>query len=294
MRILSLGECMVEISPTGDGTFTLGFAGDTFNTAWALRKFCPDDWQIAYASAVGDDPVSGEMLQFMNDAGICTRAIQILPGETCGLYLIQLTAGERSFSYWRGDSAARKMVDDVSWLPQALADAQAVFLSGISLAILSQERRDRLTAALEVYTGTLVFDPNYRAKLWPSVALARDWLLRMAARADILLPSVEDCYALLGTDCAAGAAESLFASGAREVIITEGDGPVTICTESARFTMAFDEGVAPLDTTGAGDAFNAGYLLARLQGQTPRHAVEQGRRLSQLAISTRGALLPQA
>lgn len=294
MRIICLGECMVEMAPTRDGTFTLGFAGDTFNTAWALRKTCPEGWQIGYATALGDDPMSGDMLRFMADAGICTRAIQILPGETCGLYLIKLTEGERSFSYWRGHSAARKMVDDASWLPQALSDAQAVFLSGISLAILSHERRDTVVEALEAYTGTLVFDPNYRARLWHSAALARDWLLRIAARADILLPSVEDCRELLGTDSAEGAAEALFASGAREVIITDGAGPVTICTEDTLSTMAFEQGAAPLDTTGAGDAFNAGYLSARLQGQTPREAAAEGRRLSQVAISTRGALLPEA
>lgn len=294
MRILCLGECMVEMAPTGDGTFTLGFAGDTFNTAWALRKACPEGWQIGYATALGDDPVSGDMLRFMADAGICTRAIQILPGETCGLYLIQLTEGERSFSYWRDLSAARKMLDDANWLPQALSGTQAVFLSGISLAILSQEHRDTLVAALEDYTGTLVFDPNYRARLWPSAALARDWLLRIAARADILLPSIEDCGALLGTNSAKGAAQDLRASGAQEVIITDGAGPVTIHSEGGLSEMTFEQGPAPLDTTGAGDAFNAGYLSARLQGQTTRQAAAEGRQLSQLAIATRGALLPHA
>jgi len=292
MRILCLGECMVEMAPTGDNRFTLGFAGDTFNTAWALRKTCPESWQIGYATALGDDPMSGDMLRFMLDAGICTRDIQILPGETCGLYLIRLTGGERSFSYWRGQSAARKMVDNAGWLPQVLSGAQAVFLSGISLAILSQDRRDALVTALEAYEGLLVFDPNYRAGLWPSAALARDWLLRVAARADILLPSLEDCVLLLGPVTAEDAGQTLRAAGAREVIVTDGPGPGTLCTEDGQSVIAFQQGAAPVDTTGAGDAFNAGYLSARLNGQTPQQAVAEGQRLSQLAIATRGALLP--
>ena len=292
MRILCLGECMVELAPTGDGRYALGFAGDTFNTAWALRKSCPEGWQIGYATALGDDPVSADMLRFMAQAGICTRDIQILTGETCGLYLIRLTEGERSFSYWRGQSAARKMADDTGWLQQALSGAQAVFLSGISLAILPEDRRDALVTALDAFDGTLIFDPNYRARLWSSAGLARDWLMRIAPRADILLPSVEDCVALLGPGGADRQGQILQAAGAREIVITDGPGPVTVCCDGTQSMIGFEQSAAPVDTTGAGDAFNAGYLSARLQGQTPAQAVEEGRRLSQLAIVTRGALLP--
>ncbi len=292
MRILCLGECMVELAPTGDGRYALGFAGDTFNTAWVLRKSCPDDWQIGYATALGDDPVSSDMLGFMAQAGICTRDIQILTGETCGLYLIRLTEGERSFSYWRGQSAARKMADDTDWLHRALCGAQAVFLSGISLAILPEDRRDALVTALDAFDGTLIFDPNYRARLWSSAKQARDWLMRIAPRADILLPSVEDCVALLGPGGADRQGQILQAAGAREIVITDGPGPVTVCCDGTQSMIGFEHSAAPVDTTGAGDAFNAGYLSARLQGQTPAQAVEEGRRLSQLAIATRGALLP--
>lgn len=292
MRILCLGECMVEMAPTEDGRYTLGFAGDTFNTAWALRKICPENWQIGYATALGDDPVSGEMLAFMASAGICTRDIRVLPGETCGLYLIRLSKGERSFSYWRAQSAARKMADDEAWLRQALSGAQAVFLSGISLAILPEDRRDALVTALDAFDGTLIFDPNYRARLWSSAALARDWLMRIAPRADILLPSLEDCVALLGSGGADLQGQALRAAGAREIVLTDGPGPVTICTDDMLSMVEFEQSAAPVDTTGAGDAFNAAYLAARLQGQTPEQAVQDGRRLSQLAIATRGALLP--
>ena len=106
------------------------------------------------------------------------------------------------------------------------------------------------------------------------------------------LPSLEDCVLLLGPVTAEDAGQTLRAAGAREVIVTDGPGPVTLCTEDGQSVIAFQQGAAPVDTTGAGDAFNAGYLSARLNGQTPQQAVAEGQRLSQLAIATRGALLP--
>jgi 2-dehydro-3-deoxygluconokinase len=118
-RILSIGECMVELSPDGPGRFRQGFAGDTFNAAWYLRRLLPDDWQVGYATCVGTDPLSDSMVAFMTRSGIDTAAVRRVPARTVGLYMIHLLNGERSFSYWRGDSAARQLAAD----PEAMSRA---------------------------------------------------------------------------------------------------------------------------------------------------------------------------
>ncbi|MEC8581608.1 MAG: PfkB family carbohydrate kinase, partial [Pseudomonadota bacterium] len=103
--VLAIGECMVEMAPTGDGHYAMGFAGDTFNTAWYLRKLAGDDLNVSYFSAVGDDAASAQMTAFMQDAGV-TPELRVIPGASVGLYMISLKDGERSFSYWRSASAA--------------------------------------------------------------------------------------------------------------------------------------------------------------------------------------------
>lgn len=291
MRFLCLGEAMVEMAPTDDGRFTMGFAGDMLNTAWALRRICPQEWQIGFTTALGDDPLSGEMTQFMAAGGICTRDIRVLPGEICGLYLIRLRVGERSFCYWRGQSAARKMADDDAWLRRILDQANAVFLSGISLAILPEDRRAALVSALEHYGGSVFFDPNHRPRLWSGPELARDWLLRLAPRANILLPSKEDCDVLFGAANAETHLEKLAATGAREIVMTDGPGPIRAWHDGQVSQTVLQHDVQPVDTTGAGDAFNAGFLAARLQGQSLQQALQNGQALSQKVIATRGGLL---
>lgn len=293
-RLVCIGECMVELAPTSDGLFRQGFAGDSFNTAWALRLICPTDWQIGYATALGDDPLSVRMHDFITASGICTKDIQVLPGQTCGLYMISLSAGERSFAYWRDMSAARHLADDAGRIAQILNRADAVFLSGITLAILPEAQRADLVAALERFSGQVFFDPNYRARLWASPDQAALWASRMAARADIFLPSLEDCSALFDLSDGPAAARAMGQLGACEVVVTDGAGPADIWLDNTHHRATFGATAQPVDTSGAGDAFNAGYIAARLHGAPVLEAAHQGRALSQRAIGTRGALLPPA
>ncbi|MDP2734539.1 MAG: PfkB family carbohydrate kinase, partial [Hoeflea sp.] len=175
-RLLSIGECMVEMAPTANGEYHLGFAGDTLNTAWYARRTFNQDWDIAYLTAVGEDAISDRMVGFIGDAGIETGFVQRLPGCTVGLYLIQLDNGERSFAYWRSDSAARRLADDPELLDAAFASASVIYFSGITLAILSPQSRLRLLGSLAAARrngATVAFDPNLRPRLWDTAETMR-------------------------------------------------------------------------------------------------------------------------
>ena len=145
---IALGECMVEIAPADGGLCRQGFAGDTFNAAWYARQCLPADWAVDYGTCVGTDAISQAMEGFIAAQGIGTGAIRRVPDRTVGLYLISLTDGERSFSYWRSQSAARVLADDAAWLAGVLAGRGVIHVSGITLAILPPEGRARLAAAL--------------------------------------------------------------------------------------------------------------------------------------------------
>lgn len=293
-RILCIGECMVELSPTSGGLFQQGFAGDTFNTAWYLRRLLPADWQVEYLTAVGDDPMSERMLEFMRASGIGTRHIAIRPKGTPGLYLISLKDAERSFSYWRGQSAARTLAQDAGHLEKAFAEAQVLVFSGITLAILPDADRQRLLAALATARqagSRVVFDPNLRPRLWADTEKMCATVTEAARVADVVLPSFDDESAAFGDQTPAETARRYHKLGATEVVVKNGGAEIHWLSLTG--TGRWQPPPAPhiVDTTAAGDSFNAAFLCARVAGLDLADAVAKGAAVAAKVIGATGALV---
>ncbi|MBL9047193.1 MAG: sugar kinase [Tabrizicola sp.] len=293
-RVLCIGECMVEFAPRPDGSYVQGFAGDTFNMAWYLRRCLPPDWVIDYFTALGDDPMSERMLAFMTDAGIGTGHIARLAGLAPGLYVISLQGGERSFSYWRGQSAARQLAGDSNKLAQAFTGIGLMVLSGITLAILPEKDRHTLLAALAIARkagSRIAFDPNIRPRLWESPSVMCDWIGRAAAIADMVLPSFEDEARHFGDITSEATVARYIAAGAGLVVVKNGAGTIHWQSGSNKGTTTPHPVPETIDTTAAGDSFNAGFLAAHLTGQPLPEAIAQGACLAAKVIQARGALV---
>ena len=294
-RILCIGECMVELAPASDGLFRQGFAGDTFNMAWYLRRLLPADWQVDYRTALGDDPMSTAMLAFMQSAGVGTGHIAIRAGMTPGLYLISVRNGERSFSYWRGQSAARTLAQEEGELNRAIAGAGVVVFSGITLAILAEADRERLLRALAAARQAgcqIVFDPNLRPRLWAGNDAMRAGITEAACVADIVLPSFEDEHAAFGDASPEVTAERYRRLGATEVVVKNGADEIHWITRAGRGKWKPPPAKKIVDTTAAGDSFNAAFLAARLSGADPGAAIVQAAGVAAQVIEVHGALVP--
>lgn len=293
--IASIGECMIELSGPDAGLWRLGFAGDTFNTLWALKALAGDDRPVDYVSAFGDDQFSRDQIAFFDRHGIGTAASPRIVGARPGLYAITLTGAERSFTYWRADAAARRLADDPVALGKSLEDRALVYFSGITLAILPEPARQTLLAALGAAraAGSLVaFDPNYRPRLWPDADAARAGVLQALGVADIALPTFPDEQALFGDASPDATASRLAAHGVQEVVIKNGEAPALICSHGASERMPAVHVPSPVDTTGAGDSFNGAYLAAWLAGASPADAARKAHRVAAAVVQVRGALAP--
>jgi 2-dehydro-3-deoxygluconokinase len=149
-HVALLGECMLELQGQAFGTMRQTFGGDTLNTAvYLARCGARTGVQASYVTALGDDGFSSGLLERWVGEGLGVQWVRRLPGRLPGLYLIEVDAqGERRFSYWRDQAAARSLFDTPSTpLEESLDQVDALYFSGISLAILPPPGASACSAA---------------------------------------------------------------------------------------------------------------------------------------------------
>lgn len=289
MRAVLIGEGMLELSRDGPA-WRLGYGGDTLNTAIHLARSGID---TAFLTALGADQFSADLKAQWAAEGLDTSMVLTDPARAPGLYAIATDEhGERSFGYWRSDSAARQLFacDGIDALLERAVEADLLAFSLISLAILPPAGRNRLLQVAQDARdrGAMVaFDGNYRPRLWGApeeACAARDAAI---ACATIGLPTLEDETALSYAVCASDVAAHWQQLGCAETVVKLGvDG----CRLPDGAISAPQQQLAPVDTSGAGDAFNGGYLAARLRGASPTEASRKGHDVAGWTIMRRGAI----
>lgn len=292
-RFAFVGEAMVELSlDAGGETARVGVAGDTLNGAVYLRRNWPGE--VAYVTALGQDAMSDRIAAFIAGESISTDLIARSAAHMPGLYSITTDAtGERSFSYWRSASAARRMFqDDVGPDLGALAGFDAVALSAITLAILPEEMRRHLLETLDGWRrerGVLViFDSNYRPRLWRDRADAQAAIEAAWSITDIGLPSVDDEQAIFGDRDADAVLARLNGLGVTLGALKRGAaGPLPL--DGSPVDQAYPPAARVVDTTAAGDSFNGGFLASWAGGGTLAEALMAGHRCASRVVGLRGA-----
>ena len=285
-RVACIGEAMIELCLDGDAA-RVAVAGDTLNTAIYLKRSAPEI-EVDYITRLGRDGFSDRIADFIAAEGIGTGRIARAPEGKPGLYAITTdAAGERSFTYWRDNSAARRMFADGEF--DLLDGYDLVYLSAISLAILPAQVRAALLDEITRRGIAMAFDSNYRPRLWESADAARETVAAYWARSAIALPSIDDEMALFQED-AAQVARRLRALPAIGALKRGPCGPLAI---GAEVVQDYPPAARVVDTTAAGDSFNGGWLAAHLTGAEPAAALRAGHALAARVVGHRGAIIPK-
>jgi 2-dehydro-3-deoxygluconokinase len=297
-RAICVGEAVIELKRGADGRFALSCGGDVFNTAIYLARA---GTSVAFATALGDDPYSESMVALARAEGISSSLMLRVPGRVPALCLAENEpAGERRVRYWREGAPVRQLFELPDWmrLAESLTAAKLVYFSGITLSLFSTTGLGRFLAVLEVARrqGTKVaFDGNFRPHGWSGdLPRTRTVFIETLKRVDIALPTFDDEAVLWGDPSPEATVARLQAFGIGEIVVKNGPNSALVASAGAQEFVPVPEVFIPVDATAAGDGFNAGYLAARLNGDTPAQAAGAAHRLAGNVIRHPGALVPRA
>jgi tagatose kinase len=296
LDILTIGEALVEVMRAGvdqpldqPGPFTGPYpSGAPFIFAAQAARLGA---RVAAVGAVGDDAFGRCLLNQMRQDGVASGGIKILGTHTTGVAFVAYNAdGSRDFVFHIADAAAGQIAPDM--LDASLFEGLGcLHLMGSTLSIHQAALNTGLRALqLAQDAGAkFSFDPNLRPQLLP-VDQARAAFAPFLAAADVVIPTADEARILTGTTRLEDAVETLLADRLdRIVIITQGaQGCTVYTTAETQHIPGFS--VREADPTGAGDCFDAGFLVEWLAGRTPAEAARFANACGALAVTRQGPM----
>lgn len=305
-KIALIGECMVEFGTSSDSGIKQSYGGDSLNTAIYLSALNRDkSTQVSYVTSMGSDDLSREIIASWQQQNINTDNVLIDSKRTVGAYLIRLDeAGERSFAYWRDNSAAKYMVSHPEFhrVQSGLESMDAIYVSGISLAILPKKDCASLVSQLEQLSKlgvAIIFDSNHRPRLWESrggEGHAQYIHKKVLSFCDLALLTDDDEKNLWGDSDYLDTLARLEKSGVNKVVLKRGKNGCVYkdFINNKMIHVGIEDDIQVVDTTSAGDSFNAGFLHGYIRGYKPEECSEIGNCLAGIVIQHRGALISKS
>jgi 2-dehydro-3-deoxygluconokinase len=292
-RITALGEPLLELQPAEHGAVRMAFGGDVANSTICLSRILGRDTKrISLVTALGDSSYSAWLRERLAREGIHVIEPPI-EGEP-GIYGLPLApVGRSGFSYWRAQSAARTFLQsaDLGRLEDLLGDTQLLLVTGITLALCSSASFGHLCRWVERHRDgcRVVFDCNFRRRLWDSEAQARERIGTFERLSSLIATGAEDERTLWGAADLAQITERVSLLSAEYLIR---GGPDGCWVGSGReYRHVPTEPVTVIgDTAGAGDAHLASYLAARISGCGRAEAAAYANRAAAVIVSQRGSV----
>lgn len=302
--IACVGEAMIELSVSNDDnqSAAINFAGDSLNTAIYLKRALQNDnhaCEVSYVSVVGADNFSSDMVAFIQDENINTDLIGRHEDKIPGLYAITTdSVGERSFTYWRNESAAKELFSDHSYPSMdSLLNFDIIFYSAISLAILPTNTREKwidwLARFRQIPGKQVAFDSNYRPKLWQSPAAARSSIEKAWQQCDIALPSIDDEMAIFNDENEAQLLSRFQQYGVKHGALKRGHiGPRSLVS-GKELEVSLTTHTKVVDSTAAGDSFNGAYLARLAASCSEAECMHAAHETAAKVIMVKGAITPK-
>ncbi|EWH08406.1 PfkB protein [Catenovulum agarivorans DS-2] len=294
--LVVIGEAMLELREKDASSLHKSFAGDVLNTAVYAKRFNQQQ-SVEFMTGVGNDNYSQQLVEQCKQHGVGSQYCWRHDTANIGIYSISTdNTGERFFTYWRKGSAASKIIDLLdAHTDLAFAAGSVIYFSGISLAILSDQDKNKFLQYIQTWQEqglTIAFDPNYRARLWRDKQHAQSYFDKCYALADILLPGLDDHMTLYGHNSPAEIEAYIKPFGYQELIIKSGKAGVFGFAQTGTCHVPFKAAAKQVDATAAGDSFAGTYMAARLRGDSVEQSIIHACDVARVVVQFPGAILP--
>ncbi|MCM3160775.1 sugar kinase [Metabacillus litoralis] len=292
MDVVTLGETMVlftpEISPLMRyaASYSKKFGGAETNVAIGITRL---GHKVGWISRVGQDEFGKAMLSFIRGEGVDVSQVHFDPGAPTGLYFKEVRSGDCvQVQYYRKGSAASRLIpEDIS--EEYIARAKYLHITGITPA-LSNSCYETVIKTIDLAKKNkvkVVFDPNLRRKLW-SEDRAREVLVEIAAKADIVLPGVDEGKFMFNEDDPEQLGKLFLQLGAKLVVLKVGAKGAYYFTEAKSELVKGFPVDRVVDPVGAGDGFAAGFISGLLENLSIDQAVRKGNAVGAMATMIPG------
>ncbi|MCL7748255.1 sugar kinase [Halalkalibacter alkaliphilus] len=292
MDVVTIGESMAVFSPESSplmryaATYSRKFGGAESNVAIGLTRL---GHEVGWISKVGNDELGKGLLSFIRGEGIDVSQVKVDGRAPTGLYFKEVrNASNVKVEYYRKGSAASQLhVTDLD--EQYIANAKYIHITGITPA-LSESCYETVMKMIQIAKDNgvkIVFDPNLRKKLW-SEERAREVLLEIASKSDIVMPGISEGEFMFGERDVESLGQTFLEHGASLVVMKVGEkGAYYFTKEQSELVPGFpvDQVVDPV---GAGDGFAAGVISGLLDQLPLYQAVERGNAVGAMAVQIPG------
>lgn len=297
--IVGIGEVIVDFVATEPVSyievpaFQKCFGGAPMNTLVGVARLGSTSGAI---TAVGDDPFGKFLVQELKKNGVDVSRVKAKKGTLTTLAFVanDPETGERSFMFYRkpwvsGTSDSSLSVSDVDF--EYIGKAKILHVSGFALS-QNPSRKAVLAAVRHAKKeGVKVsFDPTLRVDVWNSEQTIRRFYGQILKQSDIATFSREEAAFIFGTDNPEKAAQKALKYGVSLVGIKLGSDGALAATKDGRKVHAPAFKVKAVDTTGAGDGWNAGLLVGQLKGWNLETCVTVANAVGALVVTKRGAI----
>jgi 2-dehydro-3-deoxygluconokinase len=289
MSELDVGGCA--------GLYKSGFAGDVLNTLFYTSRL---GMKTGLISSIGTDHFTRDIVSLLQREEIDLEIVPVLKERPNGLYITKLTGDVgvegalRQFSFWRNNSAARETFvrRPLPAIREYSLRATYFHLSAIAVAILKERERLLELLASIASAVTVSFDTNVRPSLWDSLEELKELLPLLARFTQILFVTDTDDRALFGARAFTEAIDTYLAMGFPLVVYRRGALGCEVATRDIMFHSPAVEGLHVVDSTGAGDAFNAGFLYAQKNAFSIEDSARMGNAVAACVLESYGGVNP--